>query len=154
MSILRVTIKEELTINGVERNSEFTRTLTNITESSSRMVEIGTSEVEILWFGSTVGAGRHVASDVQYLRITHIEPSTPGTNTIELRISSRADDKEYFVVLEEGASFLLSNVEIDAVSTDSTGSPAIGGVFSTSDIDYILAKGSTTGLDLNIVVAE
>jgi hypothetical protein len=154
MSILRVTIKEELTINGVERNSEFVRTLTDVTESSSRMVEIGTSEVEILRFGSTVGAGRHVASDVKYLRITHIEPSTAGTTTIELRISSRADDKEYFVVLEEGASFLLSNVEIDAVSTDSTGSPAIGGTFSTSDIDYILAKGSAAGLDLNIVVAE
>lgn len=148
MSILKVTIQEQLTLNGIDRTNEYTRTIENVTQSDCRMMSVGTSETEILKFGAVPGAGQFVNSDVQYIRITHLPPSSAGSNVLTLRVSCDRDNKEYFVRLDEGASFTLSNTDMDV----NEGSANHGGSFLLSDIDSIKATGSTT-VDVNVFVA-
>lgn len=148
MSILKITTTEQLTLNGVDRTNEYVRTLDNITESDCRMMTVGTSEIDIIEFAVGSGAGQFAIGDVKYLRITHLPPASAGSNVLTLRISSDKDDKEYFVKLDEGASFTLSNVLTDV----NEGSGNHGGAFSSSDIDTISAS-ATTNVDVNIFVA-
>lgn len=148
MSILKVTITEQLTLNGVDRTNEYSRTLSNVTQSDCRMLSVGTTETDLIKFGAASGAGQFVNSAVQYIRITHLPPASAGSATLTLRITCATDNKEYFVKLDEGASFTLSNTEMDA----NEGSGNIGGAFSVSDIENISAKGSTT-VDVNVFVA-
>lgn len=148
MSILKITTTEQLTLNGVDRTNEYVRTLDNITESDCRMMTVGTSEVDIIKFGLVAGAGQFIIADVKYLRITHLPPSSAGSNVLTLRVSSDKDSKEYFVKLDEGASFTLSNVDTDV----NEGSGSHGGSFSLSSIDTISAV-ATTNVDVNVFVA-
>lgn len=151
MSILKVTIKEELTINNVDTVEEHVRTIDTVTESSSRNVTIGTSEVELIKFGSTVGAGQYVNADVKYLRITHIPPATAGSERVTLRVYTVTDQKAYFVSIPEGGSFVLGNVSaMDAKDSGYVATDAI----SASNIETIKAVSTAASTSLNIFVVE
>lgn len=148
MSILKVTIQEQLTLNGIDRTNEYTRTIENITEADDRMMSVGTSETDLVKFELTPGAGQFVNSSVQYIRITHLPPASAGSNVLTLRVSCDRDDKEYFVKLDEGASFTLSNTNTDVNEGDSS----YGGSFSLSNIDRISAVGTAT-VDVSVFVS-
>lgn len=149
MAILKLIMREELTLNGVDRTNEYTRTIDTVTETDCRMVTIGTTEVEILKFGASVGAGQFVGSDVKYIRITHLEPASAGSVKVTLRITDDTAYNEYFVVLPEGASYILANADIDTYAQSNT----IGGVSSLSKITGIKAVSTSTS-NLNVFVAE
>jgi len=148
MSILKITTQEQLTLNGTDRTNEYTRTIENIAESDCRMMSVGTSETDLVKFALTPGAGQFVIANVQYIRITHLPPASAGSNVLTLRVSSDRDDKEYFVKLDEGASFTLSNTNTDV----NEGALSHGGSFSLSQIDRISAIGTAT-VDVNVFVA-
>lgn len=147
MAILKLIMREELTLNGVDRTNEYTRTIDTVTETDCRMVTIGTTEVEILKFGTAVGAGQFVNSDVKYIRITHLEPASAGSVKVTLRITDGTNNKEYFVTVPEGGSYILANTNIDVNET------TIGGTLSPTNITSIKAVGTSTA-NLNVFVAE
>lgn len=130
MSLLKVTITEELTLNGVERVVTNEKTITNLTYLGYRTVAIPTTEVEVLKFGTAVGAGQYEDGDVLYLRMTNL-----GATEITLRILGNSE--EYAVKIGAGESFILNNNLMDANATGSA-------TLTLANIDVIKAIAATS----------
>jgi hypothetical protein len=128
MSVLKVTIKEELILNGADLGTENVFTDSSITFSDRRVMALDTSTRTVILFNTQPSAGTYADGSVEYMRITNID----DTNSIVLDI--RGNSEQYFVDLEPKCSFLLSNNVMDA---NDEASPQL---FSTSNIDSISAK--------------
>lgn len=129
MAVLKVTISEELVINGNDLGTQNVFTDSGITFADRRVMSLNTvSNVTIAEFGNKLAAGTYQDGQVEYLRITNLD----DTNGVVLDI--RGVDEQYFVELEALCSFILSNNIMDA--NDST----IYQTFSTSNIDSIAGK--------------
>ena len=141
MATLKVTINEELTIEGVDRGSSRVHDVLSVTQVDNRIVSVTTTEADVVKFGSAVASGTFVASTVKYLRISH----TGSSGSLNLRILGSGE--EYFVQLSAGDSFVLNNAQMDA---NATGSQAIG----LADISEIKAVASTSTIVAEIYVAS
>lgn len=130
MSLLKVTITEELTLNGVERVVTNEKTITNLSYLGYRTVAIPTSEVEVVNFGTAVGAGQYKDNEVLYLRMTNL-----GTTNITLRILGNSE--EYAVKIGANESFILNNSVMDANATGSA-------TLTLGNIDSIKAVAATS----------
>ena len=147
MATLTVTVKEDVLINGVHRGSENVTDITNITETYSRVLDIGNaSDTEVLKFGSADGAGTISRTKLKYMRFTNL--STTAANTITLSFED-TDVDQYFVKLSAGQSFILTNTDIEA--NDASTSIAIG-AFS-GNIDLVMAKAAAGTPQLEVFAA-
>ena len=141
MATLTVTIKEELILNGTERGSENTATLSSVTESLHRIIDIPTaSEATLVEYGAATGGSTFIDDTTQYLRVTNID----DTNFVTLRVLGTSE--EYFVKVPARGSFVLFNDEMDA---NATGSQAV----SLADIESIKAQADTASVQLEVFVA-
>ena len=141
MAVLKVTISEALVINGNDLGTQNVFTDSSITYADRRVLTLSTTSRSILLFDSSSAAGTYTDNTIEYLRITNLD----GTNSVTLDI--RGDGEQYFVDLEPGCSFLLSNNVMDANDNatpqtftsrliDSIHAKARGG---TPDIEYFIA---------------
>tara|TARA_B100000497_G_C7609006_1_gene365768 strand:+ start:351 stop:779 length:429 start_codon:yes stop_codon:yes gene_type:complete len=128
MAVLKVTISEELVINGNDLGTKNVFTDSSITFADRRVMSLTTASRSIILFNSQNEAGAYQDDVVEYLRITNLD------DTIGIVLDIRGSSKQYFVDLEPECSFLLSNNEMDA-NNETTAQ-----VFSTSNIDSIHAK--------------
>lgn len=141
MATLTVTIKEELILNGAEHGSENTATLSSVTESLHRIIDIPTaSEATLVEYGAATGGSTFIDDTTQYLRVTNID----DTNFVTLRVLGTSE--EYFVKVPARGSFMLFNDEMDA---NATGSQAV----SLADIESIKAQADTASVQLEVFVA-
>ena len=141
MATLKVTIKEELTLEGISRGSERIHDIESVTQVNNRLVTVTTSEADILKFGSAVASGTFVASSVKYLRVTH----TGSGGDLTLRVLGTSE--EYFVKLSGGDSFILNNASMDA---NDAGSQSVG----LANIAEIKAVASTGTIVVETYVAS
>ena len=129
MAVLKVTISEELVLNGSDLGTQNVFTDSSITFADRRVMALDAiANREVVKFGAKPGAGTFTDGTVEYLRITNLD----DTNGIVLDI--RGSSAQYFVEVEPLCSFILSNNIMDA--NDALASQ----VFSTANIDSILAK--------------
>ena len=106
MATLNVTITEEMTLNGKDQGNTNTLSISSVTAVINRIMTIDSTEEDILNFqAAREAAGAIEDETLQYLRITHIG----AANTVNLRIQSTGDTKEYIVQLAAGESFMLFN---------------------------------------------
>ena len=141
MATLKVTINEELSIEGVDRGSSRVLDVASVSQVDNRVVTVTNSEADLVKFGSAVASGTFVAASVKYLRITHA-----GTaNTLTLRVLGTSE--EYFVKLTAGQSFVLNNASMDA---NATGSQSV----SLANIAEIKAVASTSTIVTEVFVAS
>ena len=141
MATLTVTIKEELILNGAEHGSENVISISSVTESLHRIIDIPTAtETTLVEYGSATGGSTFIDDTTQYLRITTIDT----TNFVTLRVLGTSE--EYFVKIPAEGSFMLFNDEMDA---NATGSQAV----SLADIESIKAKADTAAVQLEVFVA-
>lgn len=140
MATLKVTISEQLTLEGVDRSSSRVHDIESVTQVDNRIVSVTTSESDLVKLDSSVASGTFVASSVKYLRISHMGDS----NTLTLRILGSSE--EYAVKLEAGDSFILNNSKMDA---NATGSQTI----TLADIAEISAVASSSTIVTEIFVA-
>lgn len=137
MAVLKVTITEELVLNGADLGTQNVFTDSSITYADRRVMALSTTSRSVLLFDSQQAAGTYADDSIEYLRITNLD----DTNGVVLDI--RGSNEQYFVDLEPECSFLLSNNEMDA--NDATTAQ----VFSTSNIDsiYATAKAGTPNIE-------
>lgn len=141
MATLKVTIKEELILNGKDMGNENFLSISGITSAEHRIVEVATSEQSILLFDSAVAAGTLKDSTLKHLRLTNLD----DTNFIQIRIVKSG--QQYYAKVEPGETFILGNSEMyaDATGTSSTGTIA--------NIDAIHAKANTAACELEVFTA-
>lgn len=138
---LTITISESWTAAGSDRGSTHTQTISNVTEFTNRIANVGTSEVDILGFDASNGQGSYIRTDVAYIRITNLD----DTNYVTLGASDTGGDT-FFVKLEAGQSFIINNDELEANTAGSASS-------AFSEADNISAKANGAAVDLEISVA-
>jgi hypothetical protein len=111
MATLKVTISEQLTLEGVDRSSSRVHDVESVTQVDNRIVTVTTSEADLVKFDTAVASGTYVASSVKYLRISHVGDS----GDLTLRILGTSE--EYAVKVSAGDSFILNNASMDANAT-------------------------------------
>ena len=132
MATLNVTITEEMTLNGKDQGNTNTLSIPSVTAVINRIMTIDSTEEDILNFqDDREAAGAIEDGTLQYLRLTHIG----AANTVNLRIQSTGDTKEYIVQLAAGESFMLFNDNAMDVNTGGD----IDSAASLSQLDTIKA---------------
>jgi len=132
MATLNVTITEEMTLNGKDQGNTNTLSIASVTAVINRIMTIDNTEEDILNFqAAREAAGAIEDGTLQYLRLTHIG----AANTVNLRIQSTGDTKEYIVQLAAGESFMLFNDNAMDVNTGGD----INSTASLSQLDTIKA---------------
>lgn len=127
-------------INGKDRGSEISQSISSITQTLNRVLQVGTTEEDILNFqASRPDAGSLRADKMEYLRVTNLSSSA----TLDLRITDATNVKEYLLQIGAGESFIMFNNEIDVKRyPQSSASDELGDAVSFTDIESIKAKGS------------
>ena len=141
MATLKVTIKEELILNGKDMGNENFLSISGVNSAEHRIVEVATAEQSILLFDSAVAAGTYADSTLKHLRLTNLD----DTNFIQIRIV--ASSKQYYAKIEPGETFILGNSEMYADATGSSSSEAF------VNIDAIHAKANTAACELEVFIA-
>lgn len=142
MAVLKVTVKEELVLNGKDMGNENFLSISGVENAEHRIVSVGTSEQSILLFGSALSAGTVKDATIKHLRLTNLDPS----NKITLRIEEAATPGQYYVDLEAGETFILGNSVMYADNTNNAGETLVA-------IDAIYAKADTAISDLEVFIA-
>lgn len=138
---LTVSISEDITLGGVARGATATLTISNVAEFTNRIVNVGTSEVDIIGFGSANGQGSYIRTDVKYIRLTNLD----DTNYATIGVSKTGADT-FFIKLEPGKSFIMGN---DDLEVDASG----GASSAFVEADNISAKANGAAVDIEISVA-
>jgi hypothetical protein len=149
---LTVTITEEISLNGQDKGSTNTLTITSVTEVSQRIVEVPTSEITILSFQATnPGAGTFDRADVRYIRLTNKD----DTNHVVL-VFTDDGSTEFILKLDAGKSFIWGCDNSGGVVNNMLASGSAITVNSTAmagDLVTISAIADTAACDLEIFVA-
>ena len=141
---LKVTIEEEITLNGVRQDSENIVRISDINEVSKRIVTIPASEVTVVLFSTAVAAGTFIEGDVRYIRLTNKD----DTNYIILNIEGDSST-DFSVRLDPGASFLITSTNTSGVVDYADISGA-----TLEDLTGIKATANSAASDLEIYVAS
>ena len=148
-STLKVTIQEDIKLNGVQQGGINTLNIASINEVYKRIVSVPTSEIEIIKMDTTAGAGQFVEGDVRYIRITNKD----DTKNVFLTFKNE-DNDEFTVLLDYGQSFIYnSNFDGGVVNTFDANAGAAN-INNLGDLVNITAQADTAAVDLEIFVAS
>ena len=144
MATLTITVTEAVTLGdgSTDRGTTNTQTVT-VDEVDHRIMDVGTSWVNIIKFAAANAAGTFADGTVKYLRITNLDSS----NFLSLRI--RTNSLEYFVKVEAEDHFILGNNVMDAESGTQFGTDV-----SFANIDEIQAKADTAAVQVEYFIAS
>tara|TARA_R100000501_G_C2599446_1_gene96987 strand:+ start:535 stop:1026 length:492 start_codon:yes stop_codon:yes gene_type:complete len=153
---LRVTIQEELVLNGVNYGSKTKFNYTSINEIYRRVVSCAaSSSTTIAVFKSAVTIEDSVLDiqDVKYIRVTNLDDTTDILLNFQLDTaeddSAAADNTT--IVLGEGESFIYGSPH-DSIGVDSTSATI---VTTLVDIESIVAKNLGSDIiDIEIFIAS
>ena len=144
MATLTITVTEAVTLGdgSTDRGTTNVQTVT-VDEVDHRIMDVGTSWVDIIKFAPANSAGTFADGTVKHLRITNLD----GSNFLSLRIKSNAI--EYFVKVEAEDHFILGNNVMDGESGAGYGSDV-----SFINIDTIQAKADTAAVQIEYFIAS
>ena len=152
MGVLTVSIKEELTLNGVEQGGINTVAISSVTQCFKRIVTLpngGEATVAVIKDAVTTSAGAIDEDDVKYIRVTNLD----ADNSVNLRLLLAASDTatdQAVVLLQPGKSFIMgSPVDALVIDADHTNTS-----YTLIDLESIIAKNNagsdTTQLEVFI----
>ena len=157
-STLKVTIQEDIKLNGVQQGGLNTLSIGSITNAVKRIVNIGTDEIGLLGFGAayntelskTYLAGQFDEGTVRYIRITNLDDS----NHIALILKNENND-EFGVKVDKGCSFIYG-VDLDGGVVDTMDSADAAGITPDSfgDLVDITCAANTAACDVEVFVAS
>jgi hypothetical protein len=142
MATLNVTISEDLVLNGQTIASKNSASYT-VTSIDHRIIKCTTTEQTVLLFNSADAAGTVKDATLKYLRFTNLD----STNFVVVRV--KGNNEEYFVKVPAGASFVLSDGQMDA--NDTVGG---GATVSLANIDEISIDADTATCDVEMYAAS
>lgn len=148
MATLTLTIKEDFVINGHQKGTSTVQEVTGVVNMYNRVYVIDSTEDTVLDFQADRSSGGAIEDGtLKYARFTH----TGTSNTVDLRMQSTADNKEFIVRLSAGESYVMFFDQVDAESV----AASLGGGFSGSQLDVVKAICSSgDGATLEVVAAQ
>ena len=145
---MSVTLTESIELNGTNQGATNTLEIASIAEVSKRIVNIPTSEVQVVAMATAVASGTFVESTVMYIRLTNKD----DTNHITLTLKDE-DSTEVALLLDKGQSFIYNG---DLAAGVQNTMHASGSALSVAlnDLVDITALADTAACDLEIFVAS
>ena len=147
---LKVTVKEEIVLNGSRQDSENVLRISDINEISKRIISIPITERTIINMGTNAGAGMFIESDVMYIRITNLD----NAYHVGLIFQNENND-EFAIKLDKGQSFIYNGDlaggvvdTMDAVDNDGLSTNTF------ADLVSITAIADTSPVDIEMFVAS
>ena len=165
-STLRVSIEEDIVLNGLQQGGTTTHTFPDVGEVYKRIMTIPAndgdadeSDDEIVILGTTgddsttVGPANFIVGDMKYFRITNL--NTGAGEGIVLQVSrddagDASDEETAWFLIEEGRSFILNTFD-DAFDANA-GALANYALADITEL-RVVAEG-TTAVDIEIFVAS
>ena len=151
-STLKVTIREDIKLNGVQQGGVNALSIGSINEISKRIVTITTTEAEILKFHATdIDAGRYIIGDVRYMRFTNLD----DTNFITLTFTNE-DSDEVAIKLDAGQSFIWNGDNSGGLVDvfNATEAANVASDTALGDLTGIQADANTDSCDLEMLIAS
>ena len=155
---LKVTIEEEINLNGVRQGAKNVKRISDINEIVKRIVNIGTDEIGLWGFGTayntelskTYLAGQFDEDTVRYIRITNLDDA----NHIALILKNENND-EFGVKIDRGCSFIYG-ADLDGGVVDTMDSADAAGITPDSfgDLVDITCAANTAACDVEVFVAS
>ncbi len=147
---MTVTITERLVLNGRDQGSTNTLSIASVSEISKRIVTATTDKLELLAFGTAIGKGSYVKSDVRYMRFTNLD----DTNHLNLFFTNESND-EFAIKLDKGQSFIYNcdtaGGTVDTMDANNAGAASSG---QLADLVKISVQTDTASCDLEYIVAS
>ena len=149
---MKVTVTENITLNGRQQGSTNTTSIASINEISKRILTITTTESVIATFSAAVAsAGHFVAASVRYMRFTNKD----DTNFITLTFRNQ-DNDEVAIKLDAGQTLIwnadnaggMVDVFNATQDADAASDTALG------DLTNIQADANTASCDLEMLIAS
>lgn len=146
---MKVTIKEDITLNGVQQGDENILSIASIVSIHNQFIPVPTSEVTILSFGTAVAGATFVVGDVRYIRITNLD----GSNYVRLIIADE-NNGESVHKLSAGRSMVISVDGTNGVANVHDADAAAITSFAICDIASITALANSAECDIQVYVAS
>ena len=154
---LKVTLTEQIILNGRDQGSKNTLSISSINEVVKRIVTITTTETGLLGFATAPStdlaksyvAGQFDEDTTRYIRITNLD----DTNHVTLIFKSEGS-AEFAVKLDKGQSFIyngdLSGGVVDTMDASASALTTV----TFEDLVDITAQADTASCDLEVFVAS
>ena len=156
MATLTTTIKEELTLNGIERGSTNILSITSINEVFQRMVTCpANQDTTIATFKAAVNTseGALDLDNVKYIRVTNLD--TSNELVLSLQISSAENgtaDASTSILVAAGASFIMGSPH-DGIATDDDGASVITDT-NLNDLESLIVDPKTSSITVELFIAS
>ena len=87
-----IKIQEQISLNGVQRGSEVSKTISGINYTDNRILNTSSgSETTIFSLSDTVGAGQFLTSSLKYARVSNNSTTVP----VNLKVSSSTEQLNF-----------------------------------------------------------
>jgi hypothetical protein len=153
---LKVTLTEQIILNGRDQGSKNVLSISSVNEVVKRIVTIATTETGLLGWGAnpytdiskSYVAGQFDEDDTRYIRITNLD----DTNHITLVFRNEGAD-EFAVKLDYGQSFIY-NGDLSGGVVDTMDAESGALTVSFGDLVDITATADTASCDVEVFVAS
>jgi hypothetical protein len=149
---MKVTLSEQIILNGRDQGSKNELSVSGINEISKRIVTITTTESTIATFSAAAAsAGHYVAADVRYIRFTNLD----DTNFITLTFRNQ-DNDEAAIKLDAGQSFIWNGDNNNGMTAVLNATEDADAASSTNfgSLTNIQADADTASCDLEVFIAS
>ena len=164
MADLKVTIREELTLNDYDQGARNTLTISDIDEVFRRIVTCPASnETTIARFRSSVGNASGTATfdsaldvqDVKYVRVTNLDSSNSLTLSLQIEVGEddTGADTSTSLLVEAGKSFMLGSPH-DGIGAVASGSYNANLVTDLVDVDSLVVQPGSNAVNVEVYIAS
>jgi len=153
---LKVTLTEQIILNGRDQGSKSTLSISGINEVVKRIASVSTTETGLLGFATDSStdlaksyiAGQFDEDNARYIRITNLD----STNHVTLIFRSEGD-AEFALKLDKGQSFIY-NGDLSSGVVDTMDASASALTVSFEDLVDITAQADTASCNVEVFVAS
>ena len=161
MANLKVTIREELTLNGYDQGSKNTLTISDVDEVFKRIVTCpANNETTIARFRSSVGNASGTATfdsaldvqDVKYVRVTNLDGSNSLTLSLQVEVGEddSGADTSASVLVEAGKSFVMGSPH-DGISLSDANANLVTDLV---DLDSLVVQPGSNSVNVEVYIAS
>ena len=161
MADLKVTIREELTLNGYDQGAKNTLSISDIDEVFKRIVTCpANNETTIARFRSSVGNASGTATfdsaldvqDVKYVRVTNLDGSNSLTLSLQVEVGEddSGADTSASVLVEAGKSFVMGSPH-DGISLSDANANLVTDLV---DLDSLVVQPGSNSVNVEVYVAS
>ena len=161
MADLKVTIREELELNGYDQGAKNTLTISDVDEVFKRIVTCpANNETTVARFRSSVGNASGTATfdsaldvqDVKYVRLTNLDSSNSLTLSLQVEVGEddSGADTSASVLVEAGKSFVMGSPH-DGISLSDSNANLVTDLV---DLDSLVVQPGSNSVNVEVYVAS